>query len=145
MLAVLAVLGVPLWLVLGWLAARLWHRHVMKQVPGLFELKVRMISGGYRGVDNDFSRRSSHGLWAHEVLIIESGFMVSHVLHFLATESVQAVQTADPEQVAGLGDSPATVRVKLENGSVIEIAADGDSREKMQGPFAPNTTSTPLG
>ena len=31
---ILGLLGVPIWLLAGWILGRLWHRHVIKQVLG---------------------------------------------------------------------------------------------------------------
>jgi len=37
LVAILSLLGVPLWLTLGWLAAALWHRREIKKLPGMFK------------------------------------------------------------------------------------------------------------
>ena len=42
---ILGLLGVPIWLLAGWILGRLWHRHVIKRGPGAFQLKARMVSG----------------------------------------------------------------------------------------------------
>ena len=49
MLVALGVLlGVSLWILLGWLAGALWYRYGINQLPDLFKIKVRLVSGTYR-------------------------------------------------------------------------------------------------
>ena len=45
LVAIGAVVGIPAWIMLGWLLAGIWRRHEIKQLPDLFKTKVRMISG----------------------------------------------------------------------------------------------------
>jgi hypothetical protein len=47
---------------------------------------------------------------------------------------MDSAHPADPDEVKGLGDSPVTLRLQLDNQSVIEIAVEGD-KEHAQGPF----------
>ena len=136
MLAILALLGVPLWLILGWLAAGIWHRRDLeKNLPGLFKLKVRVTEGEYRHLDGNFSRIAALGIWAHDILIIEKGLLMGRNLHFAIAEDIQPPQPADPEQVKGLGDQPVTMQFRLDNGTTIEIAAAGEEIAIAQGPF----------
>lgn len=132
------LLGVPLWLMLGWLAFAIWHRHETKQLPDLFDLKVRMVSGTYRHTGDRFPRMKARGLWAHDILIIEKGMMIPRTLHYKVKEGVQAPQPADSEQVKGLGDSPVTMQYLLEEGGVIEIATPSEELADEQGPFFAN-------
>jgi hypothetical protein len=45
-IALLGLLGVPLWLLLGWVAAGIWHRHDVKQnLLDLFKMKIRAVKG----------------------------------------------------------------------------------------------------
>jgi uncharacterized protein YneF (UPF0154 family) len=42
----LALLGVPLWLILGWLAGAMWHRRdIQKNLPDVFKMKARVLEG----------------------------------------------------------------------------------------------------
>jgi len=135
MVAILAMLGVPLWLLLGWLAGGLWHRHQINQLPGVFKLKARVVEGTYRHIDDKYSRTALYGLWAHDVLFVEKGLLLGRNLHFPAAEGVQSPQPADPDQVKHLGDHPITMRFRLDGGAVIEVAAPGEAQQEAQGPF----------
>jgi hypothetical protein len=140
LIAILGMLGVPLWLLLGWLAGGLWHRHETNQLPDLFKTKVRLVSGTYRHTGEDFPRMVGRAVWAHDILILEKGFLIPRTLHYRALEGVQPPQPADPDQVKGLGDKPVTMQYRLDGGEVIEIAVPSEMLTKAQGPFFSNTT-----
>lgn len=135
LVAIGALLGVPLWILLGWLAGGVWHRHEIKELPGLFKTKVRAISGDYRHTGKDFPRMAGNAIWAHDVLIFEKGLLIPRTLHYEITEAVQPPQPADPEQVKGLGDSPITMQFRLDDDTVIEVAARGEESESAKEPF----------
>ena len=97
LVAIGALLGIPLWILIGWLAAGLWHRHEIKQLPGLFSTKVRMVSGSYRHVSDKFPFTKGRGIWAHDVLILEKGLLIPRVIHFEIADGIQPPQPADPE------------------------------------------------
>jgi hypothetical protein len=138
LVAIGALLGVPVWILLGWLAGGLWHRHETNQLPDLFKTKVRMISGTYRHTGENYPRMTGRAIWAHDVLILEKGLLIPRTLHFKAADGVQPPQKADPEQVKGLGDSPVTMQYRLDGGEVIELAAQSDDLADAQGPFFTN-------
>ena len=129
------LLGVPLWLLIGWLAGAIWHRRETSKLPDIFDIKVRMVSGTYRHTGDQFPRMTASGLWAHDILIIEKGMMFPRTLHYKVEEGVQAPQPADPEQVKGLGDSPVTMQYHLDDGGLIEIATSSEELPDEQGPF----------
>jgi hypothetical protein len=137
MLVALAALGVPLWLLLGWFAGGLWHRHdVTNNLPNVFKMKVRVVEGTYRHLDGNFSRTAEIAIWAHDILIIEKGLLLARNLHFTVADGLQPPQPADPDQVKKrLGDQPVTMQFKLDDGTIIEIAAAGETVKLAQGPF----------
>lgn len=140
-IALLGMLGVPLWLLLGWVAAGIWHRHDLKQsLPNLFKMKVRVVEGTYRHIDGKFSRTDALAIWAHDVLILEKGLLVARNIHFSVTDGVQPPQAADPKQVKHLGDNPVTMQFGLDDGTIIEIAASGENVELARGQFFSETT-----
>lgn len=103
LVAIGALLGIPLWILIGWLAGALWHRHEINQLPGVFTTKVRMVSGSYRHVSDKFPFPKGRAIWAHDVLILEKGLLIPRTLHFEITDAVQPAQPADSEQVKGHG------------------------------------------
>ena len=134
-IAILSLLGVPLWLMIGWLAAGFWHRRQNKLLPGVFDFKVRMVSGSYRHVDDSLKGRPGMALWAHDVIICEKGFLIPRNLHFKVADGIQPPQPADPDKIKHLGDTPVTMQFRLDNGAVIEVAAPGEAAATAHGPF----------
>ena len=136
-IALLGLLGVPMWLLLGWIGAGIWHRHDLKQsLPtALFKMKVRVVEGTYRHIDGKFSRTDALAIWAHDVLILEKGLLVARNIHFSVADGVQPPQAADPKQVKHLGDNPVTMQFGLDDGTIIEIAVSGENVELARGPF----------
>jgi hypothetical protein len=138
--ALLTLLGVPIWLTLGWLASALWHRRdIQKNFPDLIKMKVRLIEGSYRHIDGNYSRIAALAIWAHDILIIEKGLFLARNLHFAIADGIQPPQPADPKQVKGLGDKPVTMQFLLDNGAIIEVAAPGEILTLAQGPFFPDS------
>jgi hypothetical protein len=140
LVAIGALLGIPLWILLGWLASGLWHRHEISQLSDMFKTKVRMVSGKYRHTGNKFPPIAGRAIWAHDVLIQEEGLLIPRTLHFKVAGGVQPPQPADPEQVKGLGDTPITMQFRLDSGAIIEIAAPGEDSADARGPFFSDTT-----
>jgi len=138
-IATLAWLGVPLWLLLGWLAGALWHRQELKKLPGLFQAKVRLVSGNYRDMADDFPFLPSQAVWAHDILMIERGLMLARNFHFPVADGVQPPEPADPKKIKRLGDSPVTLLFRLDNDAIIEVAVAGEDETFARGPFFTDT------
>jgi hypothetical protein len=140
--ALLAILGVPIWLVLGALGFALYNRHRFKNAPGTFRLKLRKESGTYEGIGDKWPKPSSYALWVHDVLLVHKGLglVPTTAIGMAAMES--SGQSADPEEVKGLGDNPTILRFRLDDESIIQMAVPGDAREIAQGPFTANENST---
>lgn len=137
--ALLTLLGVPIWLTLGWLAGALWHRRdIQKNFPDLIKMKVRLVEGSYRHIDGNYSRIAALAIWAHDIMIIEKGLFLARNLHFPVVDGIQPPQPTDPKQVKGLGDKPVTMQFLLDNGAIIEVAAPGEVLALAQGPFFSN-------
>jgi hypothetical protein len=115
--ALLAILGVPIWLIVGLLVSIGLGRRAFKQEPGVFEIRVREEGG------EKWPRSASYGRVVSDVLVVNRGAA------FLRTEihAVEAVSEID------IGDGPkkpadAVGRlVTLDDGSTREVAvASGD-------------------
>jgi hypothetical protein len=138
LVAIGALLGVPVWILLGWLAGGLWHRHEIKQIPDLFKTKVRMVSGTFGHTDDTFPRLAGHAVMAHDILILEKGMLIPRTIVYRITDGVQPPQPADPDKIKGLGDKPVTIQFRLDGGEVIELAAQGEDLDDARGPFFTN-------
>ena len=139
LVAIGALLGVPLWILLGWLAGGIWHRHETKQLPDLFKTKVRLVSGTYRHTSAKFPRMAGHAIMAHDVMILEKGLLIPRTLYFKIADGIHPPKAADTEQVKGLGDKPVTMQFRLDEGAVIEVAVPAEALAQAKGPFFSET------
>ena len=80
--ALLAVLGVPIWRVLGALTGGLISRRRFRNQPDVFALAFRDHAS------KDWPRRLSYGRYVHDVLLVNTGLA-------LVRTSVHAVERAD--------------------------------------------------
>jgi hypothetical protein len=124
--ALLYLLGVPLWLVIGALLFALWARSQVKGAPGVFPCKVRLASGAFPGLKETWRPFASYGRWVHDVLIVHSGLSLVRSQALPVAAPVRAVMPADPGQVKRLGEHPVVLAVRLDNGAVVELAAEKD-------------------
>jgi hypothetical protein len=130
-LAILALLGVPLWLLLGALGASLWNRRQFKRRPGVFQVKLRTRST--EGEQPRWGRRTSYAVWVHDVLLVQRG-------PALVTTEAIGVQ----HLIAGASPSDAhlpharearSITVRCDDGTVREIAAAARDRDLLSTPF----------
>jgi hypothetical protein len=113
--ATLALLGVPIWLVVGALIGAMFSRHHFRAQDDVFPLLVREAG------DGKWPRRLAYGRYVHNVLI------VNHGLAQIRT-SVHVVEDVD---LLDLGettlkhiDDPIGFVVRLDDGDVYELAID---------------------
>jgi hypothetical protein len=127
--ALLAILGVPIWLVVGALALALWHRHTFKQQPGVFPLKLRVDSGSVPGLKEKWPRMTYYAFWVHDVLLIHKGLALMRALPLPV-----AAGEGEPDTLH-LERQPYLLNFRLDGGPVIQMAVGGDVRSLAQGPF----------
>lgn len=119
--ALLALLGIPIWLIVGLLIGVGMSRRAFKQQPGVFELVVRAENA------EKWARSTSYGRVVNDVLIINRGAAL------LRTEinAVEAVSEFD------IGDGPkkpadATGRLlTFYDGSHHEVAVSREDAERL--------------
>ncbi len=133
--ALLAILGVPIWLVVGGLAASIWSRKQFRKTPGVFRAKVRLESGSFPGLSEKWPKVPSFALWIHDVLLLQRGLALIRTLPVPVASAEGSVQNAEPEAVKRLGENPLLFSYRLDNGAIIQMAAPGDERALACGPF----------
>jgi len=113
--AALALLGVPIWLVLGALAGATFNRHRFKSQPGVVPLLLRAAD------DDKWPRGLAYGRYVHNVLIVNHGLARIHT-------SVHVVEHVDRLDLGNTAfkhiDDPIAFAVRLDDGSEYELAID---------------------
>ena len=134
--AILAVLGVPIWLVVAGLGvALLRSRSQFKKRPGVFMAKIRLRSGSFEGIGEKWTPMPIAALWVHDVLLVHKGLPLVRTLPVPVAEAVGTAQAADPGEIKRLGEQPALLTFRLDNGAELELATPGDSSSVALGPF----------
>lgn len=112
--AALAMLGVPIWLVVGALAGAVFSRHHFKAEPGVVPLL-------FREAGDKWPRRLAYGRYVHNVLI------VNHGLAQIRT-SVHVVEHVDRLDLGDTTfkhiDDAIAFALRLDNGSDYELALE---------------------
>jgi hypothetical protein len=120
----LGCLGVPIWLLVGAIAALLWNRNHFKKQPGVFAAKLRLESGSFPGFSE--KQASVYCVWVHDVLLVHKG---------LGLVSTVPVPVAAAEERKHLGDKTMYLRFRLDDDSILQMSGFGEDEALAQGPF----------
>ncbi len=123
----LGCLGVPVWLIVGVLAALFWNRYHFKKQPGVFPAKLRLESGSFPGLSE--KPASTFCMCVHDVLLVHKG---------LSLASTLPVPVASAEERKHLGDKTMYLRFRLDDGSILQMSGIGEYEDLAQGPFPTN-------
>jgi hypothetical protein len=128
---VLSTLGVPLWLVVGIFVLAFWSRRRFQKSPGVFPCRVREMPAA--GEQPGWGRRKSSGRWVHDVLLLHSGLALIRYMAFPVAGVEKPVAPAEGTRFKG---DAVSIQLRLDDGSVVEVAAPAEVRELLAGPFA---------
>ena len=139
----LAVLGVPLWLVAGMVLGALYSRHRFKQTPGVFRCKVRTITGTVGPLTPTWGRMTAYGRWVHDVLLVNQGLALVRVLPIPVAGVAAGPEKADPAEAKRLGATPMVLTLRVDGGGTVALAAGARDELRMLGPFADTAAPGP--
>jgi hypothetical protein len=113
--ALLAFLGVPIWLVLGALTGAMLSRHRFRGQPGVVPLLFRAAD------DDKWPRGLAYGRYVHNVLIVNFGLArVRTAVHVV--EHVEPIDLGDTS-FKHIAD-PIGFAIRLDDGSDYQLAID---------------------
>ena len=139
LIALLAILGVDLIVIVIFAAAVLGRRRWLKRQTGQFFGAVRVTRGDVHGLKPTWKRGS--GRWVRDVLVWSKGPLLFRD-YLVPMDSVTGVRTAGSGEVKRLGDEPVVVGF-ASGDATIEVAARAEHRALMAGPFSTPTTPAP--
>jgi hypothetical protein len=139
LIALLAVLGVNLWVIATLLAVVLTRKRWVTHQPGAFKGAIRVTEGDVHGLGVKWQR--GYGRWVRGILVwTKTPFFFRNEL-VLADALAGQARDAKPGEVRRLGKHPAVVELGVDGGARIEVAVAADGRERAAGPFAEGAPS----
>jgi hypothetical protein len=124
--ALLAILGVPIWLVVGALAGSLLHRRRFAQRPGVFTCRVWTDAGRW-------GRTTRHALWIHDVLLMAGGLARVRIEALGIAGLVEGPHDCDARFRGS--ESSVAITVRTDDGAQVQVAAPRSAAGLLQGPF----------
>lgn len=138
-IALLALLGVDLIVVVALGAGVIARRRWLKRQPGDFQGAIRVAGGDVDGFGPRWKR--GHGRWVRDVLVwSKAPLMIRNEL--VPMDRLAGERTAQPGEVRRLGDSPVVVDLST-NGATVQIATKKEHRSLAVGPLAAEAASVP--
>jgi hypothetical protein len=129
-IALLALLGVDLGVILVLLGFVLGRKRWVARQPGAFKGAIRLVDGELEGIPSKW--RHGYGRWVRDVLVWTKGpFLLRNEL--LAADGLEEQRTAAPGEVKRLGDHPTVIRLKAGSASVA-VATKAEDAAPL-GPF----------
>jgi len=133
LIALLALIGVDLIVIVVLLAGVLGRKHWITRQPGAFKGAVRVVDGDVPGLGVKWTR--GYGRWVRDILVwTKAPFLFRNEL-VLADSLLTGARAAKPGEVKRLGKHPTVLVVAVEGGGRIDIAS-ADGPERALGPFA---------
>jgi hypothetical protein len=131
LIALLAVLGVDLIVLVVLLAFVLARRRWVAHQPGAFQGAIRVAGGEIDGLGPTWRR--GYGRWVRDVLVwTKAPFLFRNEL--IAVESLDEQRPARPGEIKRLGEHPVVARLRTGNATV-DLAARNDDGELLLGPY----------
>jgi len=133
LIALLAVLGVDLVVVVLFLAAVLPRRRWVSRQPGAFKGAIRVDDGQVPGFAAKW--RCGYGRWVRDVLVWEKAPFLFRGTIILVDAPAGQPRAAASDEVRRLGKHVVVAPMAVEGGARIDLATAAGDRGKAHGPF----------
>ena len=140
LIALLAVLGVDLIVIVALLGILLVRRRWVSRQPGAFRGAIRVVNGEVAGLGSKWKR--GYGRWIRDVLVWTKAPSLFRNELVAVDGLAEAMRAAEPGEVKRLGNRPVIVALAADGGARVEVAAPADSRQQALGPFAATLEAT---
>jgi hypothetical protein len=130
-IAFLALLGVDLIIIVGFVASVLSRKRWVMRQPGAFRGAIRVADGEVDGIGPTWHR--GYGRWVRDVLVwTKAPFLFRNDL--VAVDGLDERRPTRTDEVERLGEHPVVVRVRAGTAAV-EVAAGRDDEVLLHGPY----------
>jgi hypothetical protein len=136
--AILALLGIPLWLIAIFLFILLRSRSAVKKIPGSFACRVRAPCDEVGGLRGQFPRYDDRAHWVHKVLVVHGGnpfLIVTTPLGVVETQGQPELPDPMEEKHLKRVEDPVMLRYRLDSGALIELVCTKADVDRALGPF----------
>ena len=128
--AILALIGVPLWLCAVGIFMLVYRNRQLRKRPG--NVPVRL-----RGAEKE-RWVAGHALWTHDVLAFRgSPAAWTETLEWVSDATSRPAGPDEAKKLHRVGDEPVVVTLTLASGTTLEVAGASEHRSVLLGPFAP--------
>jgi hypothetical protein len=131
LIALLAVLGVNLIVIVALIAFVLARKIWVRRQPGAFRGVIRVGSGDIDGLRSKWTR--GYGRWVRDVLVwTKAPFLFRNEL--VPADGLAEQRPARHNEVKRLGEQPTVIQLKV-GSATAEVAASGDDASLLLGPY----------
>jgi hypothetical protein len=134
LIALLAVLGVDLIVIVVLLGAVLSRRRWVSHQSGAFKGASRVVKGEVPGLSAKW--KQGYGRWVGETFVWTKAPLLFRNEVVAVSGPAGEVRRAKPGEMNRLGSEPVVVSLQTEGAARLEIAAPKESRGRLLGPFA---------
>jgi hypothetical protein len=126
--AILAILGVPLWLCAAGILTLLLRNRGLRKRPGNVPVRVHPA--------NKKRWTPGHGVWIHDVFAFR-GLPAAwkEALAWASDASAREATEQERKKLHRIGDEPVVVTITLREGGTIELATGANHKDELLGPF----------
>jgi hypothetical protein len=101
----------------------------------VFRCKVRVISGAVPHLSHRWPLRSCRAQWSHDVLLLHSGLWLTSANPVAVRFAESVIEPAQPTSRVRMRPSSVMLRLRLDDDTVIALAAPAAAWEQLAGPF----------
>jgi hypothetical protein len=131
LIALLAVLGVDLIVIVGLLALVVSRKRWVRRQPAAFSGRIRVAEGEFDGIGAKWRR--GYGRWVRDVLVWNKAPLLFRT-EFVPVEALARERSGAPDELKRLGDDPVVIALTT-GATTIEVAASGEDRDLLRGPY----------
>jgi hypothetical protein len=111
------------------------HRHDLSKAGPTFACRIWSPAGSRPGRWNRASVRRARAVWVHDVLLVQRGRLFPRLLVLPVRLPEDSMRFAEPGEVSGLTTMPLVIELRLDDGSIVAVAAASQDRTSLAGPF----------